>query len=195
MFTGIVQATGLVQSLQRNANGARLALAPVPGWALASGESVAVNGCCLTALPGLAAPAFDLSQETLERTSLGGLRQGDTVNLERALRAGDALGGHFMAGHVDGLAQLVAVTPQGDGAVWRLRAPQDLARFVAHKGSVALDGVSLTPYDVTATDFSVALIPHTFAATNYRERKPGDSLNLEIDLLARYMLRLMETRP
>jgi riboflavin synthase len=194
VFTGIVQATGLVQSFDRNATGARLALAAVPSWDLAPGESIAVNGCCLTALPGKPAPTFDLSQETLERTSLGALKAGSLVNLERALRAGDALGGHFMAGHVDGLAQLLSITPQGDGAVWRLRAPQDLARFIAHKGSVALDGVSLTPYDLGATDFSVALIPHTLDATNYRQRRAGDSLNLEIDLLARYMQRLLETR-
>jgi riboflavin synthase len=192
MFTGIVQACARVSLLETNATGARLALEAPPGWEVQTGESIAVNGCCLTALPGGRA-LFDLSRETLAKTSLGGLHPGAAVNLERALRAGDALGGHFMAGHVDGLARLLSVESQGEGALWRLRMPRDLQRMVATKGSVALDGVSLTPCDVDGDEFSVALIPHTLNATNFGQKKPGDSLNLEVDLLARYLQRLMET--
>jgi riboflavin synthase len=194
MFTGIVQHCGRVLALDHNPTGARLALDAVPGWSLSEGESIAVNGCCLTALPGAANPVFDLSQETLAKTSLGALRAGDRVNLERALRLGDALGGHLMAGHVDGLAELVAIRPEGEGAVWTLRAPADLAALIASKGSVALDGVSLTPIDVRGDEFSVALIPHTLQATQFSLRKPGDRLNLEADVLARYLQRQLEAR-
>jgi riboflavin synthase alpha subunit len=194
MFTGIVQASARVAALSASPSGARLAVEAPAAWALEAGESVAVNGCCLTVVPG-GRCEFDLSPETLGRTSLGALRLGARVNLERALRAGDALGGHFMAGHVDGLARLLSAEAQGDGSLWRLEAPLDLARCIASKGSVGLDGVSLTPFGVEGGRFSVALIPHTLAATNLGERAPGDALNLEVDLLARYLQRLMETRP
>jgi riboflavin synthase len=194
MFTGIVQMCGRVQGLEQNDTGARLALEAVEGWRLEKGESIAVNGCCLTALPGSTHPVFDLSHETLEKTSLGGLKPGDLVNLERALRLGDALGGHLMAGHVDGLAELVAIRLEGAGAVWTLRAPASLAPLIASKGSVALDGVSLTPIDVRGDEFSVALIPHTLQATQFHQRKIGDHLNLEADVLARYLQRQLEAR-
>ena len=195
MFTGIIQSVGKVADLDRHAEGARLWLAPVSGWELQVGESVSVNGCCLTALGSGDIPSFDLSPETLERSSLGALRVGSAVNLERALRVGDSLGGHFVSGHVDGLANLVAVTPQGDGGQWTFEAPADLARFIAHKGSVSLDGVSLTPFNIEGKRFQVALIPHTLAATNLGGRKVGDALNLEIDVLARYLERFMQAKP
>lgn len=192
MFTGIVQSTAKVLHLDPNATGARLQLG-LQQWALEAGESVAVNGCCLTELPGAGAE-FDLSRETLQRTSLGALRPGSLVNVERALRAGDALGGHLMAGHVDGLAELLAIEPQGQGAVWTLGAPSELARFIADKGSVALDGVSLTPYNVQGSRFQVALIPHTLGATTFGGLAVGAKLNLEVDLLARYVQRLLEVK-
>ena len=193
MFTGIVQRLGRVISLRPQPGGARLALQPLEGWALEAGESVAVNGCCLTVLPGGAA-AFDLSLETLDRSTLGALKPGSPVNLERALRLGAALGGHLMAGPVDGLATLPAVEPQGDGSLWTLQAPAELAALIADKGSVALDGVSLTPFDCRGDRFSVALIPHTLAATTFHDRRVGDSLNLEADVLARYIQRQLEAR-
>jgi riboflavin synthase len=193
MFTGLVQVVGKVTLLQRGPEGARLQLS-LPGWSLEPGESIAINGCCLTVLPGAGA-AFDLSPETLAKSSLGALKTGDAVNAEKALRLGDAVGGHLMAGHVDGLAVLIAVEAQGSGAEWTLEAPADLARFIATKGSVALDGVSLTPFAVEGRRFKVALIPHTLSATQLQSRKPGDKLNLEVDLLARYVQRLQEAQP
>jgi riboflavin synthase len=193
MFTGIVQRLGLVRALHTNETGARLDLEALEDWALGAGESVAVNGCCLTVLPG-GGPVFDLSRETLARTSLGALKPGSKVNLERALRMGDALGGHLMAGHVDGLATLTAIEPQGEGSRWTLEAPAELAPLIADKGSVALDGVSLTPIDCRGRAFSVALIPHTLTATQFHQRLVGDTLNLEADLLARYIQRQLEAR-
>jgi riboflavin synthase len=193
MFTGIVQRLGRVAALQPQPGGTRLSLEPLDDWALEAGESVAVNGCCLTVLAGGEA-AFDLSLETLARTSLGALRPGAAVNLERALRLGDALGGHLMAGHVDGLATLTGVEPQGQGSRWTLRAPAALAALIADKGSVALDGVSLTPFDCRSDSFSVALIPHTLTATTFHERRVGDALNLEADVLARYIQRQLQAR-
>lgn len=190
MFTGLVQVVGKVTLLQGGPEGARLQLS-LPGWSLEPGESIAINGCCLTVLPGAGA-AFDLSPETLAKTSLGALKTGDAVNAEKALRLGDAVGGHLMAGHVDGLAELIAIEAQGAGAEWTLEAPADLARFIATKGSVALDGVSLTPFAVEGRRFKVALIPHTLSATQFQSRKAGDKLNLEVDLLARYVQRLQE---
>lgn len=192
MFTGIVQAVAKVLALEPNATGARLILGLGP-WSLQPGESVAVNGCCLTVLPGEDGH-FDLSRETLSRSSLGALKAGSLVNVERALRSGDALGGHLMAGHVDGLAELVAIEAQGEGSLWTLRAPDDLAPLIADKGSVALDGVSLTPFNVQGSRFQVALIPHTLQATQFHALKVGDKLNLEADLLARYVQRQLEAR-
>ena len=193
LFTGLVQVCAKVSGLSSSPDGARLSLEAPSRWRLEAGESVAVNGCCLTALAGGGAN-FDLSPETLLRSSLGRLRPGSRVNLERALRAGDAMGGHFMAGHVDGLAVLRGIDKQGEGAQWRLRAPAGLSRFVASKGSVALDGVSLTPFDVARDEFSVALIPHTLSATTLGDCAVGDELNFEADLLARYVERLAEAR-
>ncbi|MGH7443041.1 MAG: riboflavin synthase [bacterium] len=190
MFTGLVQAVSKVRLLEPTPTGARLDLELPADWVLGAGESVAVNGCCLTVLDG-GGCRFDLSRETLARTSAGSLKPGSAVNLERALCVGDALGGHLMAGHVDGLALLLDVSPEGEGARWRLRAPAGLERFVAHKGSVALDGVSLTPFDVEGGDFQVALIPHTLLASNLGARRPGDALNFEADVLARYVERLL----
>ncbi len=187
MFTGLVQAVARVASLKASAEGARLELAGLRG-AVQTGESVAVNGCCLTVLTR-GRYAFDLSPEPLARTNLGRLAPGDPVNIERALRVGDRLGGHFVAGHVDGLARLKASRPQGEGFLWRLTFPRPLAPFIASKGSVALDGVSLTPFAVGRGGFTVALIPHTLKATQLGRRRVGDVLNLEVDLLARYIRR------
>jgi riboflavin synthase len=194
MFTGIIQKLGSVADLEPSASGSRLWLRPVAGWDLQVGESVSVNGCCLTALGSGEIPSFDLSPETLSRSSLASLKAGSLVNLERALRVGDSLGGHFVSGHVDGLATLEAVEAQGQGGLWTFAAPAGLARFIAHKGSLALDGVSLTPFAVEGERFQVALVPHTLAATNLGQRKVGDALNLEIDVLTRYLERFLQAK-
>lgn len=197
MFTGIIQALGTVEAIESRADGAGLRiLCPDlnPGqWQ--TGDSVAVAGCCLTALDiddqGFSA---DLSGETLDRTSLGLLAVGSRVNLEPALAVGDRLGGHLVSGHVDGLAELIELTPLGDNHRLRFRVPNSLAHYVAEKGSVTLDGVSLTVNDVDKREFEVNLIPHTWQVTSLGALKVGDRVNLEVDLIARYMERLLMQR-
>ncbi len=197
MFTGIIQTAGTVTGIEPADQGVRLRIrCPElqPGrWQ--AGDSVAVAGCCLTAL-ALDEESFsaDLSAETLARTSLGGLGVGDQVNLEPAMALGDRLGGHLVSGHVDGLAEVVAVRPVGDSHVVRFRVPEALARFIAEKGSVTLDGVSLTVNSVAADEFEVNLIPHTWQVTTLGALQPGVRVNLEIDLLARYLDRLLQQR-
>jgi riboflavin synthase len=137
--------------------------------------------------------AVDASAETLSKTTLGGWAKGTRVNLERALRVGDEMGGHIVTGHVDGIAVVISVTPEGDSQRFVLEAPKEYARYVAPKGSVTLDGVSLTVNEVDGSQFGVNIIPHTQAATTFGDLKPGDRVNFEIDVLARYVDRLRET--
>lgn len=199
MFTGIVQGTGRIARSETRGGDLRLAIdaaqlaARVDASRLAVGESIAVSGVCLTvtAFDGGHFTA-DVSRETLALTTLGRLRPGDAVNLEAALRAGDPLGGHFVAGHVDGLARVLAVSPEARSLRVELEAPAALARFVAPKGSVALDGVSLTVNEVAGPRFGVNLIPHSVALTTFGGLAPGQDLNLEVDLLARYVQRAMQ---
>jgi riboflavin synthase len=193
MFTGIVQAVGTVAEITPAEAGCRMRIdcpdLEPERWS--EGDSVAVAGCCLTALAiderGFSA---DLSAETLARTSLGGRAAGDPVNLEPALAVGDRLGGHLVSGHVDGLAEVVSIEPAGDSRIFRFRVPETLARFIAEKGSVTLDGVSLTVNGVDGQYFDVNLIPHTLAVTTLGRLDAGDRVNLEVDLLARYLERL-----
>ncbi len=196
MFTGIVQDVGRVLELAAHGGDLRLRIG-VDRLDLARaaiGDSIAVAGVCLTAI-ALEPQAFsaDVSRETLSLTTIGGWRPGQRVNLEAALRAGDALGGHMMSGHVDGLAQLLECLGDGRSQRLRLRAPAPLARYVARKGSVALDGVSLTVNAVHGEQFEVNLVPHTLGVTTLGELAPGDRLNLEVDLIARYVERLAES--
>ena len=192
MFTGLVECTGLLRSRAGRGPGVRLGFdAPLQGLTL--GESVSVSGACLTVVetPG-GGFDVDVTLETLERTMLGRLAPGDSVNLERALRAGDRLGGHMVTGHVDGLAEVLATERSGDDLNVRIGAAPSLLRYVATKGSVALDGVSLTVNDVSSGAFSIMLIPHTLAVTTLGTLAPGRVLNLEVDLVARYVARLLE---
>lgn len=193
MFTGIVAAVGRVRGVEPRSGDARLVVA-APGLGLADvvlGDSIAVSGCCLTmvACEGDTL-AFDVSNETLSLTTLGGLREGARVNLEKALRLSDRLGGHLVSGHVDGVGTLVAVQPDARSQRWTVEAPPSLARYIAAKGSVCVDGASLTVNGVDDARFSMNLIPHTLAQTNFGDRRVGDRLNLEVDLLARYLERL-----
>ena len=160
---------------------------------LTIGESVAINGCCLTVVEIAGELAeFQAGEETLRRTNLGQLKSGDVVNIERSLRAGDRLGGHFVMGHIDGLATLDAHDDAGDWSTCWFRTQPELVRQMASKGSAALDGVSLTLVDVEVDRFSVALIPHTLAVTTLGRRQVGDTVNLETDVLAKYVERQMK---
>jgi riboflavin synthase len=195
MFTGIVEGTGTVVALAVAAGGggARLEVeAPFLAGDLRLGESVAVNGCCLTvAEPTRGGFAADLVAETLRRTALGGLAAGDAVNLERPTVLGGRLGGHLVQGHVDGVARVLERTPVGDGEEVKIELPEDLERYVVEKGSIAVDGVSLTVAGVGPGWFAVALVPHTLEVTTLGRRRPGDPVQLEVDVVAKYVERLV----
>ena len=195
MFTGIVQDVGRVASLERRGGDLRIRIA-VERLSLANtqpGDSIAVSGVCLTALDLLPAGSFaaDVSNETLALTTLGTLEVGSRVNLEPALRAGDPLGGHLVSGHVDGLGEVLDIVADARSVRMRFGCPAALARYVARKGSIAIDGVSLTINEVGDTDFSVNLIPHTQTVTTLGEYRVGRRVNLEIDQVARYVERLL----
>jgi riboflavin synthase len=194
MFTGIVQDTGKVQSLTPRGGDVRLAIrvSRLDLARTAIGDSICVQGCCVTAV-ALNGQVFeaDLSRETLALTTLGTLAVGTAVNLEPALRAGDALGGHLVSGHVDGVATVVAKTTDARSTRVVIEVPPDLARYIARKGSVAVDGVSLTVNEVEGSRFGVNLIPHTGDVTTLGSLVPGSRVNLEIDQVARYVERLL----
>jgi riboflavin synthase len=195
MFTGLIEAVGTVASLTRGGTGGRLRIAVQ--WpdddAPARGDSIAVDGACLTAVdPTDDGFAADLSLETLDRTLLGSLASGDRVNLERALRLGDRLGGHIVQGHVDTVAKVLAISPQGSFQRWRFELPSGLRDEVAPKGSIAVHGVSLTVAALGAGWFEVALIPATIEATTLGSLRPGSPVHLETDVLAKYVARRIE---
>jgi riboflavin synthase len=193
MFTGIVTDVGQVLSVARGGDlRARIGTAYDTGG-IDIGASIACEGVCLTVV-ALGPGWFEVqvSAETLSKTTLGGWAQGTRVNLERALKVGDELGGHIVSGHVDGLAHVVATRPEGDSLRVTFRAPDHLAGFIAPKGSVCLNGTSLTVNEVAGTDFGINFIPHTRAVTTWGTVAAGDAVNLEIDTLARYVARLRE---
>ena len=198
MFTGIVSDVGQVIEMTSHGELRRLVVASAYDPAsVALGASIANAGVCLTAVgvearQGGARIAFDVGAETLAVTTLGGLREGGHVNLERSLRVGDELGGHMVSGHVDGVAEVLSRRDFDGMAHFRFRAPKDCAKFIAVKGSIALDGTSLTVNAVDRDAFEVLLIPHTLAVTTWGARKAGDRVNLEVDQMARYAARLME---
>jgi riboflavin synthase len=193
MFTGLVQHLGEVAKMSRESGGARLAVL-APGFVddISLGESVAVNGVCLTVVAACSqACTFEVSPETLRRTNLGELQRGAPVNLERALRLSDRLGGHLVQGHVDGMGRLDSRVPDGAWEIFWFSCPADLANQMVPKGSICVDGVSLTLVDVTADRFSVALIPHTLAHTTLGSKTPGGTVNLETDVLAKYVWKCL----
>jgi riboflavin synthase len=200
MFTGIVSDIGTVIGARRTNDGIELDIAThYDPEGITIGGSIACDGVCLTvtAVEGTENASFKAfaALETLKVTNAGSWREGTRLNLERALRLGDELGGHSVLGHVDALAEIIARLPTGDQLRLDLRAPPEIMRLVARKGSVALNGTSLTVNEVDADRFSVHLIPHTLAVTNWADREIGDLVNLEIDPIARYAARLIETRP
>jgi len=201
MFTGIVTDLGEIRTVDARANNlSRLTIwTRYPRAELIEGASVACNGVCLTVVDtgeedGRTWFAADAAAETLAITTVGRWHHGTRINLERPLKIGDELGGHLVAGHVDGLAKVVARDDMTDMARFTLRAPPTLSRFIAPKGSVALDGVSLTVNDVKDDDFTVLIIPHTLSVTTFGALKAGDDINLEVDTMARYAARLMDRR-
>ena len=191
MFTGIVEERGLVREVgpRRLSVGCSTVVRDSE-----VGDSIAVNGACLTVVERSGGHlAFDLSEETWRRTSLGRLRPGDPVNLERPLTLSSRLGGHLVQGHVDGVGEITSVEPGGDGWVWmEVRVPADLARYVAEKGSICLDGVSLTVAGQAGETFAIALIPHTLEMTTFGAAHAGDAVNVEVDVIAKYVEAMLE---
>ena len=197
MFTGLIAGVGRVAARETRGGDARLRIdvGTLPFDGVQLGESIAVNGCCLTVVEFDAASfAIDASNETLSLTTLGRLGIGAPVNLERAMLPTDRLGGHLVSGHVDGLAIAAKRWEDARAERWRFEAPMALLRYVAHKGSVCVDGVSLTVNEVDDAGFEVALIPHTVEHTAFHALREGDAVNIEVDLLARYVERLLATK-
>lgn len=194
MFTGLVEEVGIIRSVSPVGEGARVEIAATTVLDdVEMGASIAVNGCCLTVVEwGDGWWAADAVPETMERTNLGGLNAGDPVNLERPLAANGRYGGHVVQGHVDGTGEVVGIDELDDGS-WRFTfsLPSELVNYVVEKGSIAIDGISLTVAAVTPTTFSIAIIPHTFAVTAMGRRAVGDTVNLEADVLAKYVERLV----
>jgi riboflavin synthase len=202
MFTGIISGVGVISEVRPIGGGADLRLriavpqdkaawAGLPGVIL--GASICCSGCCLTVVEMDGASfAVDVSAESLSKTTLGRWRPGSRLNLERALKMGDELGGHIVSGHVDGLGEVVSETAENGSTRWRFRVPPAISRYIAPKGSVAVDGVSLTVNEVEGDVFGVNIIPHTAAETTFGSLAVGDAVNLEIDMLARYVARLTE---
>jgi riboflavin synthase len=191
MFTGIVETLGRVRRIEPVRGAARIEIA-CGLRALAIGESIAVNGACMTVvMKGRGRFAVEVSPESLRRTALGALRPGSPVNLERSLTLSDRLGGHLVQGHVDGVGRVAAVRPEANAWIYTFEAPPAVARYLVEKGSVAVDGVSLTVAASRGRRFDVAVIPHTARHTTLGERKPGDPVNLEADVLAKYVQKLL----
>jgi riboflavin synthase len=196
VFTGIIRELGRIESLNGESAGIRIRIvAPVTASSTAVGDSVAVNGVCLTAVEvegGIL--AFDAVPETLRRSSLSRLTDGGSVNVEPALRAGEPLGGHLVQGHVDGVGRVLRLEPEGEGARLAVEAPQDILRYIVEKGSITVEGVSLTIAALATDSFEIALVPHTLQVTTLGSLAAGDEVNLEVDVLAKYVERLLEAR-
>jgi len=196
MFTGLIEELGTVRSFAASADGARMSVSAntITSDSMV-GDSIAVNGVCLTALDITPISfAADLSQETLDRTTLGDLKVGSRVNLERAVTPATRLGGHMVQGHVDGRGEFISGTEHGDFWTVRIGYPKEIARYLISKGSIAVEGISLTIASLTDEFFDIALIPKTWELTNFSTLKPGDAVNLEVDVIAKYVEKMMEDR-
>jgi riboflavin synthase len=196
MFTGLIETVGELLELQSSGEGARMVLsihALHPEVRI--GESIAVNGCCLTvsAVTGTAL-VFDLLHETLKRTNLGILAPAHRVNIERALPADGRIGGHFVQGHIDCTSEILELSRHGDDHRLEVSVPAEFQRFVVFKGSIAIDGISLTIADVGVSSIVAWIIPHTFEVTNLQTRRPGDRVNMEFDVIAKYVARMLDLR-
>ncbi|WP_108883360.1 riboflavin synthase [Anderseniella sp. Alg231-50] len=199
MFTGIITDIGTIEGIERRGDTQFTISSGYDAAGIALGASICCSGCCLTVTSvahgadGGCHFTVDVSAESLSKTTLGGWAEGTRINLERALKAGDELGGHIVSGHVDGVADIVSIEDDGDSRRFVFCAPEQLARFIASKGSVCLDGTSLTVNDVNGVNFGINVIPHTLSVTSWGNAQVGDKVNLEIDMLARYVARLNES--
>jgi riboflavin synthase len=193
VFTGIVEELGVVAELDVTDSGARIVVrAPKLAPLAAIGDSISISGCCLTVVEiDEDRLRFDAVPETLSRTSLGALKEGEHVNLEDALRAGEPFGGHLVQGHVDGVGEVASIAPEGDGYRIAFRAPSQLLRYLAEKGSIGVAGISLTVAALRDDGFEVAVIPHTWNSTTVSGWEVGDPVNLEVDVIAKYVERLL----
>ncbi|HMP88641.1 MAG TPA: riboflavin synthase [Kiritimatiellia bacterium] len=197
MFSGIIQKLGLVESVIRQPDGSGMLMVRCTAWSepMVVGESFANNGVCLTLTSYDAGiMTFNLLDETFNKTNLGDLRAGDLVNLERALRVGEVIGGHFVSGHVDGVGVTSAWEPHGRDFIWRITCPKNLTDGMVPKGSISCDGISLTIVDLKDGEFSVHIIPHTVSQTNLKRVVVGAKVNLETDMLGKYVARLLSLR-
>ncbi|HEV8716356.1 MAG TPA: riboflavin synthase [Candidatus Binatia bacterium] len=194
MFSGIVETTGTITRIDRTDAGARLTLSTnIPVAEVSLGESICINGTCLTVVTiGEAELSFDVSAESLRRTNLGDLQPGDQINLERSLRVNDRLSGHLVFGHVDGVGRVKAIQPDGDSFLYTFEIPPDLSRYLVEKGSVAVDGISLTVFHCQPTEFTCAIIPHTYQVTTLHARSPGDRVNIECDMQGKYIEKFVQ---
>jgi riboflavin synthase len=189
MFSGIIETTGTVTRIDQTAEGAKLTLSTnISLTEVSLGESICINGTCLTVTAiGEGELSFDVSAESLRRTNLGDLKPGNLVNLERSLRMSDRLSGHIVSGHVDGVGRVKAIQPEGESFLYTFEIPSELGRYLVEKGSVAVDGISLTVFQCQATEFTCAIIPHTHQVTTLHARNPGDQVNIECDMQGKYI--------
>ncbi|MBI4843034.1 MAG: riboflavin synthase [Nitrospirae bacterium] len=187
MFTGLIERLGSVTAIEKASGGIRLSVRPLSEMKIRIGDSIAVNGVCLTATNDKEVITFDVSPETMKSTNLGELKAGQKVNLERALTLSDRLGGHIVTGHVDAVGKITERRPESDYTYYTFEAPPEILRYIVKKGSVAVDGISLTVTGFDGRSFSVAIIPHTLTATNLGAKNRGDSVNIETDILGKYI--------
>ena len=196
MFTGIIEELGIVKAIMSQSGGMRLSIAgKIVLEGMKIGDSIAVNGACLTVV-GFNSSVFsaDVSRETADKTSVGKLRNGDKVNLERPLRLSDRLGGHLVAGHVDGVGVIRGIVKKGDASIFTFDVPSEVMKYLIYKGSITIDGISLTVNEVQGNRFTVTIIPHTAQVTTLGFKKVGDLVNLEADMLGKYVEKFLEIR-
>ena len=191
MFTGLIEILGTVTSVRSTGNGIRLALKPSNDYEVQLGDSISINGVCLTVTSFSGELSFDVSPETMKSTNLGELRVGDRVNLERALRLADRLGGHIVTGHVDDIGKIINRKTVGEYTFYVFEASAEILKYIVRKGSVAIDGISLTVVEIDERSFSVAIIPHTLTATIIGGKRAGDKVNLEVDIIGKYVEKLL----
>jgi|SRR3990172_9570627 len=192
MFTGLIETLAEVRGMTAKGSGMRLSLSPMIPYEVTTGDSVSVNGVCLTVVAHLRDSDFDVSPETLETSTMKSIRVKDVVNLERALKPSDRLGGHIVTGHVDAIGHIREIKHRGEYTFLTIRVPQDISRLLVKKGSVAVDGISLTVNSVQIDAFDVAVIPHTLKVTNLGYKKVADPVNIETDIIGKYIAKLIE---